>query len=82
MRKIARRNRAECDGRRKCAAIESIRARRVRAAAITCTTRILLNPFLADDGSEKLAGFPGGAWRDSRNRLEDLGGGGGADWIA
>ena len=54
MMKIARRNRTECDGDRTCAIHARMRARKVSAAAMTCTTRILDNPLRADGGREKL----------------------------
>jgi hypothetical protein len=58
MMKMARRNRTEWEGRRTCAMMERTRAMSVKTAAMTCTMRILDNPFLADGGREKF-GFPG-----------------------
>ena len=60
MMKMARRNRTECEGERTCAMMERIRATRVSAAAMTCTMRILDNPFRAEGGREKLLLFDGG----------------------
>ena len=54
MMKMARRNRTECDGERTCAIMARVRATKVSAAAMTCTIRILDNPFRADGGREKL----------------------------
>ena len=53
--KMARRKRMECDGERMCAMSARMRARKVSAAAMTCTIRMLDNPFRADGGREKLS---------------------------
>jgi len=54
MMKMARRNRTECEGERICAMMERMSATSVSAAAMTCTMRMLDNPFRAEGGREKL----------------------------
>ena len=66
---MARRNRTECDGLRTCATMERTSAIKVRAAAMTCTMRMLDNPFLAEGGREKL--FDPEFCRGSRDHLDD-----------
>ena len=70
MMNMARRNRMECEGFRTCATRESISAINVKAAAMTCTIRILDSPLLADGGREKL--FDPEFCRDSRDLLDDV----------
>lgn len=69
MTKMARRNRTECDGLRTWATRDRISTIKVKAAAMTCTMRMLDNPFLADGGREKL--LEPGACRASRDLLLD-----------